>query len=145
MRLGEIISDCEIIEVRGDLNVEVNEIRYDSRSVTSGDMFVAVDGFKTDGHNYIAQSIESGAKVVVVMPDKIDISLIRDDVTVIVAKDTRKFMAMAACNFYNHPSRDFKLVGITGTKGKTTTSYMIKTILKKDQSTRLQLRLIQDG
>ncbi|MBR3280429.1 MAG: UDP-N-acetylmuramoyl-L-alanyl-D-glutamate--2,6-diaminopimelate ligase [Clostridia bacterium] len=131
MRLAEIISDCEIINSRGDLNVEVNEIRYDSRSVTPGDMFVAIEGFKTDGHNYIAQSVEQGAKVVVVNNNRIDISTIREDVTVIVTSDTRKFMAMSACNFYNHPSRDFKLIGITGTKGKTTTSYMIKTIMEK--------------
>ena len=131
MRLAEVISDCEVLQSRGDLNIEFNEIRYDSRAVTSGDMFIAIEGYQTDGHAYIAQSIEQGAKVVVIMPDKIDISLIRDDVVVIVTPDTRKFMAMAACNFYNHPSRDFKLVGITGTKGKTTTSYMIKSILEK--------------
>lgn len=131
MRLAEIVSDCEILESRGDLKAEVNEIRYDSRMVQDGDMFIAIEGFKTDGHNYIANSIEQGAKVVVIMPDKIDISLIRDDVTVIVTSDTRKFMAMAACNFYNHPSRDFKLVGITGTKGKTTTAYMVKAIMEK--------------
>ena len=131
MRLAEIVSGCEILESRGDLNVEVNEIRYDSRAVQSNDMFIAIEGFKTDGHNFVAQSIEQGAKVVVMMPDKIDLSLIRSDVTVIITSDTRKFMAMAACNFYNHPSRDFKLVGITGTKGKTTTAYMIKSIMEK--------------
>ena len=96
MRLAEIISDCEIINSRGDLNVEVNEIRYDSRSVTPGDMFVAIEGFKTDGHNYIAQSVEQGAKVVVVNNNRIDISTIREDVTVIVTSDTRKFTGYAA-------------------------------------------------
>ena len=132
MRLAEIISDCEIVNSRGDLDIQVNELRYDSRAVQEGDMFFAIVGFKTDGHNYIASAIENGAKCIVIEEGKIDISLIRDDITVIVTNNSRRFMAMAACNFYNHPSRDFKLVGITGTKGKTTTSFMIKSILEKD-------------
>lgn len=132
MKLAEIISDCEIINSRGDLDIEINEIRYDSRLVQEGDMFIAIVGFKTDGHNYIANSIEQGAKCIVLQEGKIDISLIREDITVIVTNNTRRFMAIAACNFYNHPSRDIKLVGITGTKGKTTTSFMIKKILEKD-------------
>lgn len=131
MRLLEIIRDCEIVETRGDLDIEVSQIQYDSRKVTSGDMFIAIVGFKTDGHNYIATAIENGAKVIVMQEGSLDVSLIRNDITVVITKDTRKFMALAACNFYNHPSRDFKLVGITGTKGKTTTSFMIKSILEK--------------
>ena len=131
MRLLEIIRDCEILETRGEMDIEIPEIRYDSRKVEQGDMFIAIVGFKTDGHNYIATAIDNGAKVIVMEEGKVDINLIRNDITVIIAKDTRKFMALAACNFYNHPSRDFKLVGITGTKGKTTTSFMIKSILEK--------------
>ena len=131
MRLLEIIRECESIQTRGSMDVEVPNIKYDSRYVTLGDMFIAIEGLKTDGHNYIANAIENGAKVIVMKDGKLDISLIRSDVTVITTSDTRKFMALAACNFYNHPSRDFKLVGITGTKGKTTTSFMIKSILEK--------------
>ena len=131
MKLAEIISDCEIIESRGDLTIDVNEIKYDSRAVKEGDMFIAIVGFKTDGHEYLKSSIDNGAKVLVIEQNKLDISLIPEEITVIVTSNTRKFMAMAACNFYNHPSRDFKLVGITGTKGKTTTTYMIKTILER--------------
>ena len=84
MRLAEIISDCEI---------DVKELRYDSRAVEPGDMFFAIVGFKTDGHNYIASAIENGAKCIVVEEGKIDISLIRDDVTVLVTSNSRKFMA----------------------------------------------------
>ncbi|MBR6253493.1 MAG: UDP-N-acetylmuramoyl-L-alanyl-D-glutamate--2,6-diaminopimelate ligase [Clostridia bacterium] len=132
MRLAEIISDCEIINSRGDLDIDIKELRNDSRAVEPGDMFFAVVGYKTDGHAYIASAIENGAKCIVVEDGRIDISLIRDDITVLVTNNSRKFMAMSACNYYNHPSRDFKLVGVTGTKGKTTTTYMIKKILEKD-------------
>ena len=131
MRLLEIMRDCDVIETRGDMNIDVPQIQYDSRKVNEGDMFIAIVGFQTDGHNYIASAIENGAKVIVMQKGAIDANLIRSDITVIEVEDTRKFMALAACNFYNHPSRDFKLVGITGTKGKTTTSYMIKSILEK--------------
>lgn len=131
MRLLEVVRDCEIVETRGEMNLEISKLQYDSRKVTPGDMFIAVVGFKTDGHNYIAMAIENGASVIVMQEGKLDPDLIRNDITVIITKDTRRFMAMAACNFYNHPSRDFKLVGITGTKGKTTTAYMIKSILEK--------------
>jgi len=131
MRLLEIMRDCEIVETRGEVNIDVSKIQYDSRKVTEGDMFIAIVGFQTDGHNYIATAIENGAKVIVMQEGSLNPDLIRSDITVIITKDTRKFMALAACNFYNHPSRDFKLVGITGTKGKTTTSYMIKSILEK--------------
>lgn len=132
MRLAEIISDCEIINSRGNLDIDVKELKYDSRAVEPGDMFFAIVGFKTDGHAYIASAIENGATCLVIEEGKIDISLIRDDITVLVTNNSRRFMAMAACNYYNHPSRDFKLVGVTGTKGKTTTTYMIKKILEKD-------------
>ena len=95
MRLLEIVRDCEIIETRGEMNIDVPEIRYDSRMVKDGDMFIAVVGFKTDGHNYIATAIDNGAKVIVMQDGKLDASLIRNDITVIITPDTRKFMALA--------------------------------------------------
>ena len=94
-------------------------------------MFVAIVGFKTDGHLYVESALERGARVVVVQEGKFDIGMIPDSVTVLVAQDTRKVLALSACNYYGHPSREFKLVGVTGTKGKTTTTYMIKSILEK--------------
>ena len=132
MRLMEIISDCEVISSRGNLDVDINEIAYDSRNVKANDMFICIVGFKTDGHEFIKNSIENGATCIVVEKDKVNIDTIPESVSVIVTSDTRKFMALSACNYYNHPSRDFKLVGVTGTKGKTTTTYMIKNILEKD-------------
>ena len=130
MILSEILEGIENVEVKGDLSFDVNEIKCDSRLVTPNDMFVAIIGFKTDGHEYIEKAIESGAKVIAIQKDAWN-GEVPNDVTLIIADDTRKLLALSACNYYHHPSREFKLVGITGTKGKTTTSYMIKRIMEK--------------
>lgn len=131
MILSEVLQGIEDIEVKGSLDTEFAEIKCDSRLVNAGDMFVAIVGFKTDGHEYVEAALEKGAKVVAVQEGKFDIAMIPSSVTVIVAKDTRKLLALSACNFYGNPSREFRLVGVTGTKGKTTTTYMIKSILEK--------------
>lgn len=130
MILSEILEGIEGVEVKGDINFDVNEIRCDSRLVSEGNMFVAIVGFKTDGHEYIDKAIEAGAKVIAVQKDHFD-GKVPNCATLVIADDTRKLLALSACNFYHHPSREFKLVGITGTKGKTTTSYMIKKIMEK--------------
>lgn len=130
MILSEILEGIEEVEVKGDINFDVNEIRCDSRLVSEGNMFVAIVGFKTDGHEYIDKAIEAGAKVIAVQKDHFD-GKVPNCATLVIADDTRKLLALSACNFYHHPSREFKLVGITGTKGKTTTSYMIKKIMEK--------------
>lgn len=130
MILSEILEGIEGVEVKGDINFDVNEIRCDSRLVSDGNMFVAIVGFKTDGHEYIDKAIEAGAKVIAVQKDHFD-GKVPNCATLVIADDTRKLLALSACNFYHHPSREFKLVGITGTKGKTTTSYMIKKIMEK--------------
>ncbi|MBQ9280153.1 MAG: UDP-N-acetylmuramoyl-L-alanyl-D-glutamate--2,6-diaminopimelate ligase [Clostridia bacterium] len=131
MKLLDVIGKIEGIQARGNLNLEINEIRCDSRLVGSGDMFVAIVGFKTDGHNYVQMAVEKGATVIAVEDGHYDITTIPENIVVLVAPDTRKLLALAACNYYGNPSREFKLVGVTGTKGKTTTTYMIKSILEK--------------
>lgn len=130
MVLSKILEGIENLKVEGDLNVEVPEIKYDSREVKMGDFFIAIVGFKTDGHEYISNAIENGAKIVAVQKDKWNGEIV-PGVTFVIADDTRKLMALASCNFYENPSREFKLVGVTGTKGKTTTTYMIKKIMEK--------------
>lgn len=132
MKLSEILQGIEDVTVRGDVEVEVNEIVYDSRKVQEGNMFVAIKGFKANGHDFIPSAIESGAKIIAVQANEYDILQIPEEIVVVVAQDTRVLLALGACNYYQNPSREFKLVGVTGTKGKTTTTYMLKSILEKE-------------
>ena len=133
MQLKEILVGIEGLKVRGNLDLNITHLDKDSRKIKEGGLFIAVKGFDTDGHDYVESAIEQGA-VAVILQEGVDPELIKKiplDITVIVAKDTRYALAICSCNFYDNPSRKFKLIGITGTKGKTTTSFMTKKILEK--------------
>lgn len=133
MELKNILSTLEGLKVKGDLNIDISNIDSDSRNIKENGLFVAIKGFDVDGHNYIKEAIKRGAVAVIasIDADKKLLKEIMDKVTLILAPDTRLALAICACNFYDNPSRKFKLIGITGTKGKTTTSFMVKRILEK--------------
>lgn len=131
MKLSKILEGIDGFKLQGNVEEEVKEIRCDSRLVENGDMFVAIVGYKTNGHEYVEMALEKGATVVAIQDGEFDVEKIPAGVTVIIAENTRALLALSACNYYGHPSREFKLVGVTGTKGKTTTTYMIKSILEK--------------
>lgn len=117
--------ECTII---GNADDAVEGIAYRSDRVQPGDAFFCIVGFKTDGHSFAQDAIDRGAKVLVVQR-KVYLAD-ATDVTEVVVKDTRKAMAQAAANFHDHPSKDFQLVGITGTNGKTTTTYLVEHIAR---------------
>lgn len=117
--------DCTIL---GNADDEVSGIAYRSDRVQPGDAFFCVVGMTTDGHSFAQDAINRGAKVLVV-ERKVYLAD-ATDVTEIVVKDTRKAMAAAAANFYDHPSKNLALVGITGTNGKTTTTYLVEHIAR---------------
>ena len=133
MELKNILLGLEGLKVKGDLSIDISNIDSDSRNIKENGLFVAIKGFDVDGHDYIKAAIKNGATAILasIDMDKKLLKEIMNEVTIILAPDTRYALAIAACNFYDNPSRKFKLVGITGTKGKTTTSFMVKSILEK--------------
>ena len=134
MELGNILVGIKGIKARGILDKQINKIECNSNNISEGDLFIAIEGFNTDGHLYIFDAIGNGATAVMLQTNKITKELIEkipNEVTVIVAENTRYAMSICACNFYKNPSKKFKLIGVTGTKGKTTTTFMIKSILEK--------------
>ena len=112
MDLKSILSGLEGLKVKGSLDVEVNEIRNSSNLVQKGDMFVAIDGFDTDGHQYIGEAIQKGAKVIMAQADKITKEMVKElpeNVTFILAPDTRHAVSICACNFYKNYTRKSRI------------------------------------
>lgn len=133
MKLNRVLSGLEGLKVSGSLDVDILSVENNSRNVTNGSLFVAIKGFENDGHKYIENAIENGA-VAIMAEQGCDMSLLKKiagKVTIIVAPNTRLALAICSCNFYDNPSRKFKLIGVTGTKGKTTTTYMMKSIFER--------------
>ena len=132
MELKKILVGLEGLKAKGNLDLDITGLESNSKNIKEGYMFIAIKGYSVDGHDYINNAIEAGAKVVMVQ-EGCDLKKIKlpADVTIIMAKDTREALAICSCNFYGNPSRKFKLIGVTGTKGKTTTTYMIRDILEK--------------
>jgi len=126
MLLSEIFKGTDVI-VSKDINI-VN-VTSDSRKVEKDYLFIAISGFEMDGHKFIDSAIEKGASAILIDENRFDEFKDRN-VVVLTSKNTRFEMGSIACNFYRHPSNEFKLIGITGTKGKTTTSFMVKKILE---------------
>lgn len=134
MELKSILAGIEGLKVKGSLELDIPKIESSSQKIKPGDMFVAIDGFDADGHKYIGEAVQNGAKVIMAQADKLTREMVKDlpaDVTFILAPDTRHAVAICACNYYQNPSKKLKLIGVTGTKGKTTTTFMIKSLLEK--------------
>lgn len=127
MQLKQLLKEIDYKLLSGSLDVEVSQIDYDSRQVVNHSLFVCIPGAKVDGHSFIEQVINKGAKVVVVEREV----EYQEGVTYIQVKEERLALALLSCAFFEHPSRKMTVIGLTGTKGKTTTSYMVQSILEK--------------
>ena len=132
MKLKNMLVGLDGLKVKGDLDLDITGIERNSKEIKPGYLFVAIKGFSTDGHQFVENAIENGATAVMIEEGCNLKSLkIPENIAVIMAKNTREGLAIASSNFYGNPSRKFKLIGVTGTKGKTTTTFMIKEILEK--------------
>ncbi|WP_353892865.1 UDP-N-acetylmuramoyl-L-alanyl-D-glutamate--2,6-diaminopimelate ligase [Proteinivorax hydrogeniformans] len=126
MKLANIIKHLEAIDIKGNIKIEIKGLAYNSSSVKDNYVFVAIEGFQVDGHKYIKDAISNGAKAIVVSRD-IEVS---EDITVIKVKDTRVALSNLSAAFYRQPSKNLELIGVTGTNGKTTTIYFVKSVLE---------------
>ncbi len=132
MQLNKILNGIENYKSKGNIEIDISSIEDNSKNVKPGGLFVAIKGYDFDGHDFVKEAIENGA-VAVIVDMNADLKKVKipDTVTAVIVQDSRIALAICACNFYGNPSKKFTLVGVTGTKGKTTTTYMIKSILEK--------------
>ncbi len=126
--LKDILYGVSLSAVSGNTNIMVNQVHFDSRKVEMDDVFVAVRGTLTDGHEYIEKAVEAGAKAIVCeeLPE-----LMVNGVTYVEVAESNSALAIIASNFFDNPSKNLKLVGITGTNGKTTVSTLLYQLFKK--------------
>ena len=127
MNLNKLLEKIDYTLVSGNLDIEINGLSYDSRNISSGDVFVCIVGSNVDGHDYINDVIEKDVKAFIVSKD-IDVS---KDITVIKVEDTNKILSRLSMNLFDNPQEKMTTVAITGTKGKTTSSFMIKKIIEE--------------
>lgn len=128
MILEKILNNIDYKLIKGSLDTEVTGLYYDSRKVTNGSAFICLSGTKVDGHDYIKSAIEKGATTIIIEKDV----EVPEDITVVKLPNTRKNLSLLAINYFDNPASKLTMIGITGTKGKTTTSWMIKNILEED-------------
>jgi len=127
MLLKQLVQQLATVSVEGPLEGEVAGIAYDSRRVTPGMIFVAIPGQNTDGHEYIGTALDRGASAIICERN----GIVPQKATRIKVKDVREALARAASSYYQNPSSKLKVIGVTGTNGKTTVSFMIKAMLER--------------
>lgn len=125
MNLEELLKDVEVEEVCGSLQTKVSGIAFNSKEIKPGGLFICIPGFKADGHDFAQEAVEAGAAAVIAERPLEHIA-----VTTVIVKNARLAMARIAAVYYGYPFRKFTLIGVTGTNGKTTTTYLVKSILE---------------
>ena len=129
MKLSNICEEIEYTLLQGSLETEVRDVIYDSRKIAPETMFVCMVGAVTDGHKYIPDAIDKGASVIVLEREE-EAAQIPENITVLKVASARLALALMSAALFDHPARKLVTIGLTGTKGKTTTTYMIKKVLE---------------
>lgn len=127
-KLTDLLKNVDYELVKGSLDVEISDVKDDSRKVEQEDMYIAKIGASSDGHKYIPDVIKKGAKVIVIEKDM----NIEEDITVIKVKSSREAMAEISAAYFNYPANELTVIGITGTAGKTSTSTILKRMIEAD-------------
>ena len=133
MKLSEILKEINVLSAAASGDTEITGVCYDSRRVKNGDLFVAVRGYESDGHKYIPMAVEKGCAAVLCEEAP------AGNVPYVQTDDSRLGLALAARNFYGDPSREMKVIGITGTNGKTTSTYLLKHVLEQTLGAKVGL------
>ena len=123
MKLQDLLKGVAVLESTAAPDTEINEVRYDSRAVRPGDLFVAIRGYATDGHQYIGKALEQGAAAIVCEEAPAG-------APAVVVENARRALAEIAANRFGHPADSMVMLGVTGTNGKTTTTYLVKHMLE---------------
>ena len=126
MKLNELLRGLTVLSATADLDMEISDVSYDSRATKQGDLFVAMTGFAVDGHTFIGKAAAAGAAAV--LCEKVPAE---EGIPYVQVADSRRALAVVGANWFGHPADHMTMVGITGTNGKTTTTYLLKAILEQ--------------
>lgn len=133
MKLNDLLKNLEVVEINADLGQDIGGISYDSRKTKPNDAFFAIVGFESDGHRFIPMAADKGAAVVICQ------NAPETDIPYVIVKDSRLSLAIASRDFFGNPAGQMKVVGITGTNGKTTTTYLLKHMLESKLGAKVGL------
>ena len=133
MKLRELLTGVPICAGSADLEMEISGVSYDSRTTRPGDLFVAMTGFATDGHQYIAKALANGAAAVLCQRRPAEVC------AYVQTEDSRRALAVIGGNWFGHPAEEMTMIAVTGTCGKTTTTYLLKAILEQTRGAKVGL------
>ncbi|WP_312939855.1 Mur ligase domain-containing protein, partial [Oscillibacter sp.] len=133
MKLKDLLAGAEVLEFHADENMEISGVSYDSRKTKTGDLFVAISGYAMDGHAYIGKAQAAGA-VCTVCEKKPE-----GDIPFVLVKKSRRALAVIGANWFGQPAKQMVMTAVTGTNGKTTTTYLLKAILEQAAGAKVGL------